>query len=149
MSCCCACHAGHQLHFDSDDEGQGGVRHPIITCIAYLDGSAAQQQQQQQQDHSEQQQGFIGGPTLMTDQVLGGPLATRGWLAFPASNRVLAFDGRFLHGECVMRWLGCILQALLLAHSHLCTHTHNTRNTQVSSRGAARRPRLTAAAPRS
>jgi hypothetical protein len=35
----------------------------------------------------------------MTDQVLGGPLATQGWLAYPATNRVVFFDGRYLHGE--------------------------------------------------
>ena len=42
---------------------------------------------------------FVGGPTLVTDQRLGGPLATRGWLAYPAVNRVTVFDGRVLHGE--------------------------------------------------
>jgi hypothetical protein len=29
---------------------------------------------------------------------LGGTLATHGWLAFPAVNRLTMFDGRFLHG---------------------------------------------------
>lgn len=44
-------------------------------------------------------QGCVGGPTLMTNQLLGGPLATRGWLAFPATNRLTMFDARYLHGE--------------------------------------------------
>ncbi len=30
--------AGHQLHFDSDDEGTGGVRNPIISTVIYLTG---------------------------------------------------------------------------------------------------------------
>lgn len=51
----------------------------------------------------------------MTDQVLGGPLASQGWLAYPATNRVVFFDGRYLHGEqhwCdVMR--GCGVQVVL------------------------------------
>ena len=28
--------SGHQLHFDSDDEGRGGLRHPIVTSVCYL-----------------------------------------------------------------------------------------------------------------
>ena len=119
--CKCTCmHAqtkGHQLHFDSDDEGQGGVRHPIITAIVYIgDGTEQQQQQQEQQQQEQQQQQdqqqqqqqpeqqqqlqtFTGGPTLMTDQLLGGPLASQGWLVYPKTNRVVCFDGRFLHGQ--------------------------------------------------
>ena len=31
-------HTGHQLHFDSDDEGEGGVRNPIITTVLFLSG---------------------------------------------------------------------------------------------------------------
>lgn len=30
--------AGHQLHFDSDDEGAGGVRNPIVSTVVYLTG---------------------------------------------------------------------------------------------------------------
>jgi hypothetical protein len=53
-------------------------------------------------------QSCVGGPTLMTDQLLGGPLATRGWLAFPATNRLTMFDARYLHGEQLQaRRLGC------------------------------------------
>ena len=103
---------GHQLHFDSDDEGHGGVRHPIITAIVYIgDGGEEQQPDEQQPDErqpdeqqpDEQQQmqtSYTGGPTLMTDQLLGGPLASQGWLVYPKTNRVVCFDGRFLHGGC-------------------------------------------------
>jgi hypothetical protein len=73
------------------------VRHPICTCIVYL---AAEVAGGGTCSASGSQQAFVGGPTLATDQVLGGPLATKGWLAYPASNRVLCFDGRFLHGAC-------------------------------------------------
>lgn len=118
--------AGHQLHFDSDDEGQGGVRHPIITAIVYLSDNTSPAQThptrhagngtlpdptdsnrcqncdaggQGSSSCSCKQQDWVGGPTLMTDQVLGGPLASQGWLAYPATNRVVFFDGRYLHGE--------------------------------------------------
>ena len=30
--------AGHQLHYDSDDEGVGGVRNPIVSSVLYLTG---------------------------------------------------------------------------------------------------------------
>jgi hypothetical protein len=72
---------GHQLHFDSDDEGQGGVRNPLVSSALYLSDGGA------------------GGPTLVTDQTMGGrSLARRGWLMLPAENRYLLFDGRLLHG---------------------------------------------------
>jgi hypothetical protein len=29
---------GHQLHFDSDDEGQGGIRNPIVSSVTFLSG---------------------------------------------------------------------------------------------------------------
>ena len=42
--------SGHQMHFDSDDEGMGGViRHPICSAIVFVTGG-------------------VGGPTLVTDQ---------------------------------------------------------------------------------
>jgi hypothetical protein len=115
--------AGHQLHYDSDDEGQGGVRNPSFTSVLYLapntvspcsnssssthkfapteaadSSNQAEQLQQQQQD----QRSFVGGPTLVTDQLLGGPLATKGWLAYPATNRFVMFDGKYLHGKQVL-----------------------------------------------
>jgi hypothetical protein len=54
------------MHFDSDDEGVGGVRNPIISTVIYLtDG--------------------VGGPTLVTDQVLA---------TAPSINRLLRLDLR-------------------------------------------------------
>jgi hypothetical protein len=108
--------AGHQLHYDSDDEGQGGVRNPIFTSILYLAPNTASpssnsssiahthppSEAADSSNHAEQQQdqpSFVGGPTLVTDQLLGGPLATKGWLAYPATNRFVMFDGKYLHGE--------------------------------------------------
>lgn len=74
--------SGHQLHFDSDETGlmQGGSAvHPIVSCVMYLTDDA-------------------GGPTLITDQTLVSGLAEQGWLSSPQTNRLLAFDARFLHG---------------------------------------------------
>ena len=42
--------------------------------------------------------GVTGGPTLVSDQRLGGPLATRGWLCYPRANRLCLFDPAHLHG---------------------------------------------------
>ncbi|KAJ3126883.1 hypothetical protein HK098_007017 [Nowakowskiella sp. JEL0407] len=84
-------HHGHQLHFDSDNEGktrQGGKpRHPIVSSVLYLEdgfdvGSGTS----------------VGGPTLVTNQRLGDPLADRGWLVYPKKNRYAVFDGSVLHG---------------------------------------------------
>ncbi|KAL3929898.1 MAG: hypothetical protein SGBAC_012004 [Bacillariaceae sp.] len=72
--------SGHQMHFDSDDEGRGGVRNPIISTILYITADA-------------------GGPSLVTNQRLGSShLADMGWLAHPKTKRLVAFDGRVLHG---------------------------------------------------
>ena len=30
--------SGHQLHFDSDDEGRDGVRHPVVSSVCFLKG---------------------------------------------------------------------------------------------------------------
>jgi len=76
----CRPHAsGHQLHFDSEDEGRGTVRHPIVSTVLYLTEG-------------------IGGPTLVTNQRLGDNLAERGWLAHPGLNRLTMFKGNVLHG---------------------------------------------------
>ena len=56
------------------------MTHPIFSTIIYLTP------------------GLVGGPTLVTDQLLSGALATKGWLVLPALNRVAVFDGRYLHG---------------------------------------------------
>ena len=87
--------SGHQLHFDSEfvghpdhggEEGPAGepwskgrVRHPLLSAVLYLTAG-------------------VGGPTLVADQVLGGPLARRGWLCYPRANRLLMFKPDRLHG---------------------------------------------------
>lgn len=72
--------SGHQMHFDSDDEGRGGVRNPIISTILYITEGA-------------------GGPSLVTNQkLIDSRVATQGWLAHPRSQRLVVFDGRCLHG---------------------------------------------------
>ncbi len=70
---------GHQLHFDSDDEGRNGIRHPCLGSILFVTGEC-------------------GGPTLITNQVLRGPMADQGWLVEPSTNRYMVFDARYLHG---------------------------------------------------
>uniref|UniRef100_A0A7S4BN54 Uncharacterized protein n=1 Tax=Chrysotila carterae TaxID=13221 RepID=A0A7S4BN54_CHRCT len=74
-------HTGHQLHFDSDDEGRGGVRHPIASCVLYLSGG-------------------VGGPTLITEQHAASRpprLAAAGWAVHPHENRAVIFNGSLLH----------------------------------------------------
>ncbi len=71
---------GHQMHFDSDDEGRGGIRHPQMGSVFYVTGE-------------------VGGPTLMTNQRLEhSALANQGWLVPTKTNRYMMFDGRYLHG---------------------------------------------------
>jgi hypothetical protein len=72
--------SGHQMHFDSDDEGRGGVRNPVMSTIVYVTAGS-------------------GGPSLITSQAFGDcHLAQKGWLCHPKEKRLVAFDGRFLHG---------------------------------------------------
>jgi len=71
---------GHQLHFDSDNEGCGGVRNPIVSTVICVEGG-------------------VGGPTLVTTQKISdNKLAKNGWLVFPEENRFVMFDGSVLHG---------------------------------------------------
>ncbi len=87
--------SGHQLHYDSDEtsleNGTKKPRHPVISVVVYVSGSN------------------IGGPTLMTDQVLGGSLAEKGWMCFPGDNRILLFNANYLHGEFLL-FLFCLLK---------------------------------------
>jgi len=96
-------------------------------AAAGSDGSPKQQPRQQEQQEEEERlvaagsssssssssskrssrQPFVGGPTLVTDQRLGRALATEGWLAYPATNRVTFFNGSVLHGEKFLK--GCAL----------------------------------------
>jgi hypothetical protein len=82
----CRPHAsGHQLHFDSDDEGAGprGPRHPLVSTVLFLSPD-----------------GRVGGPTLVTPQrrAPDAALAPAGWLLHPAGGRLGMFDGGVLHG---------------------------------------------------
>jgi len=78
--------SGHQLHFDSDETrletGKlgGKPQHPIASSILFVNESN------------------IGGPTLVTNQILDGKIADRGWLAYPKENRLVTFDAKYLHG---------------------------------------------------
>lgn len=73
---------GHQFHFDSDNEGCTEIiRNPIVSCVLYLSDG-------------------VGGPTAVTNQRLSSHgLASTAWMV-PAtiSNRLVAFDGKLLHG---------------------------------------------------
>ncbi|KAL7564065.1 hypothetical protein ACA910_006968 [Epithemia clementina (nom. ined.)] len=104
---------GHQLHFDSDNEGNSNsnncdgpesslsspsssgktptkkcvVRHPLVSTVLYLSPSLAANGS------------GGGGPTLITNQRrMHRHLADQGWLCLPALGRMVAFDGRVLHG---------------------------------------------------
>jgi len=74
---------GHQLHYDSDDEGRGagGPRHPLASSVIYLSDEGC------------------GGPTLVTSQRRQDTLLRLGSAAAvsPKRNRALAFDGSLLH----------------------------------------------------
>mmetsp|Transcript_9170 Transcript_9170/g.23438 ORF Transcript_9170/g.23438 Transcript_9170/m.23438 type:complete len:359 (-) Transcript_9170:81-1157(-) len=74
---------GHQLHYDLDELAAGrGIRlqHPIVSTVLFLSA--------------------LGGPTIVTSQALGhgGAEPSAAWLTAPVPNRLLAFDGRLLHG---------------------------------------------------
>eukprot|EP00438_Fugacium_kawagutii_P033356 Skav231017 [mRNA] locus=scaffold1869:28029:29561:+ [translate_table: standard] len=72
---------GHQMHYDSDNEGIGGVRNPICSCIIYVNAPLG------------------GGPTLVTDQKLAEKqLGSKGWLVTPRVGRLAAYDGTYFHG---------------------------------------------------
>jgi len=71
---------GHQLHFDTDEEGMNGIINPIVSCVLYLSDSC-------------------GGGTLVTNQdVQSSVLGDYGWMVFPKVNRLVIFKGSVLHG---------------------------------------------------
>eukprot|EP01063_Lacrimia_lanifica_P012822 TRINITY_DN1952_c0_g2_i1.p1 TRINITY_DN1952_c0_g2~~TRINITY_DN1952_c0_g2_i1.p1 ORF type:complete len:505 (+),score=177.32 TRINITY_DN1952_c0_g2_i1:64-1578(+) len=73
-------HDAHQLHFDSDNEGKGGVRNPIANCIIFLTEGC-------------------GGPTMVTTHRHGATkLANTGFLVYPKTNRIVAYPANVLHG---------------------------------------------------
>jgi hypothetical protein len=76
---CC----GHQLHYDSDEsriEKGGSPQHPVASCILYLSPSE------------------IGGPTLISNQMLNQGLGTHTWLVETKENRLFVFNAKYLHG---------------------------------------------------
>ena len=75
--------SGHQFHFDSDNEGRGGIiRNPIVSTVLYITAENG-----------------CGGPSIVTNQTLKDKrLATRGWMCYPKVGRLVAFDGKVLHG---------------------------------------------------
>ena len=82
--------SGHQMHFDSDDEGRDGVRNPLISTILYITEKDATTNEKYEP---------VGGPSLVTNQKLTDiRLATKGWMAHPKPQRLVTFDGRYLHG---------------------------------------------------
>jgi hypothetical protein len=136
--------SGHQLHFDSDDEGltrEGGKPvHPICSTVLYLDEGynhlitpllhplasllylyypritpllhpcyppiTPSLPPCLSLPHPYYPLYYtlitllsgVGGPTVITDQLLGGKLAQNGWICFPKTNRLVLFDARYLHG---------------------------------------------------
>jgi len=95
---------GHQLHFDSHDEGVGGVKHPICSAIVYVDGEC-------------------GGPTLVTNQKdeKSPKLASCGWLLYPQTGRVGVFHGDYLHGVVPGRAVDAVSDDAALAARHRVT----------------------------
>lgn len=76
--------SGHQLHFDSADEGQVPLRHPLVSSVIFLDDR--------------------GGPTLVTslrpnDTELN-LVDQKAFMVFPKTNRMMAFEGDRAH--CVL-----------------------------------------------
>ncbi len=74
--------SGHQMHYDSENEGIGKVRHPIVSCVLYF---------------SEED---VGGPTIMTTQTLQSDKleSSLAYICPPKPNRLCVFDARYLHG---------------------------------------------------
>ena len=69
------------------------MRNPVISTILYLtsEDTAAR--------NENKEISYTGGPSLVTNQKLNDiRLATKGWMAFPKPRRLVAFDGRYLHG---------------------------------------------------
>ena len=95
--------SGHQLHFDSDEtaiEAGCKAQHPICSLVIYLGGDNDSDAGVTSSSSSSSSRGgdVVGGPTLVTNQRLGGELASQGWLCYPKCNRLAVFDAQYLHG---------------------------------------------------
>ncbi|KAL1496905.1 hypothetical protein AB1Y20_014484 [Prymnesium parvum] len=77
---------GHQLHFDTEEGvlyAHGEVRHPAVSAVLYLSGSAA------------------AGPTVVLNQAYAATApATHAYVSHPADGTLLLFPGHLLHGVC-------------------------------------------------
>ena len=109
--------SGHQLHFDSDDEGRSDIpKHPIVSTVLYLStntntNATAPNDKNNNNNNTEMETKktktnnlmMVGGPTLVTNQRLRDPATTnlnsvRGWLVPSYPSRMVCFDGSVLHG---------------------------------------------------
>lgn len=76
---------GHKLHFDFvQPPNAKRPLHPLASTITFVSAEC-------------------GGPTLITDQRVGG-VTSEGWLVTPKENRLVVFDGSLLH--CVLPGCG-------------------------------------------
>ncbi len=94
---------GHQLHYDSDDEGRGGVRHPIQGSVFFVNGHISSHSTEagasSSSSSSSSSSVMVGGATMIANQRLTHrTLASQAWLVPPKTNRYMMFDGRYLHG---------------------------------------------------
>ena len=68
------------------------MRNPIVSTILYLEADDTANSNNMNCRYS-------GGPSLVTNQkITDVRLATKGWMAHPRPRRLVAFDGRYLHG---------------------------------------------------
>lgn len=112
---------GHQIHFDSDDEGINGLRHPICSVVVFISANGEMMEDERNKSNkrqrtttSENPAAFVGGPTLVTTQRDGDQKNTNfneinGWLAYPKTNRCVVFDGELLHGVVPGRGLNAFI----------------------------------------
>ena len=79
----------HQLHYDLDELSlhlSGKPSSPLVSCVLYIDVPSPSSV-------------LSSAPTLLCDRRLDSTAAASnaGWLSYPLTNRLLAFDGRLLH----------------------------------------------------
>jgi len=141
---------GHQMHFDSDDEGINGLRHPICSVVVFISangetttGTAKEEENEKDDERNaskrrkkndSRRERFVGGPTLVTTQRDGDQKNTnfneiRGYLAYPKTNRCVVFDGELLHGVVPGRGLNAFADSNIDENSALPPPPLPTRTT--------------------